>query len=267
LRNVTGAPPDNKDEQECQPNIIPLAPADYDVDTFFDKPDKIQPVTSCRLSCSKKIIKLGLCVELFLQDQNPFVFEDVPDLAALIQKIPEFSCTDRACLYTGWITALPDPLNTKSALLHDAFIAWPVAEKMGVRIGIFGRQIRLSPIELAGPIRASCHASAASDTPVIVHDDDAIRFDPGRTNRATFDTGGIFALLTGHRKIKMSFVRDLFVIVIHVGVYKIDALLFFHFEDLDVVDLRITGLIVLLHTSVYTLAATDTSGDIEAVAE
>ena len=218
-------------------------------------------------SCSIKIIEFWLCVELFLQDKNPLVLEDVPDFTVLIQKISEFSCADRADLNTGRITAFPNPLNTKSALLYDTFIAWPITEKMGVGIGFFCRQIGLSPIELSGVVRASSHASAAADTPIIIHDDDAVRFGPGRTDRTTLDTGGIFTLLTGYGKIIMPFMRDLFVIVIHVGVYKIDAFLFFHFEDLDVVDLRVTGLIVFVHTTVNTFAATDTSGDIEAVSE
>ena len=80
-----------------------------------------------------------MCVELFLQDKNPLVFQDVTDLTGLVQKIPELSGPDRTNFDTGRITAFPNSLYAKSTLLDDTFSAGPIAEKVGIGIGLFFR--------------------------------------------------------------------------------------------------------------------------------
>jgi hypothetical protein len=190
----------------------------------------ISTCESSRLtSCSIKIVKFWLCVELFLQDKNPLVFEDVTDLAVFIQKISEFSGSDRTGFHTGRIPAISNPLDAECAFLDYSLVARPVTEKMSVGIDIFSRQLDFPPIEIARSIGTSGHAAAAADTPIVIDDDNAIRLGPGSSDRAAFHTNGISALLALDWEVKMPFIRYFLVVVIHVSVYEIYALLFFHF--------------------------------------
>jgi hypothetical protein len=133
---------------------------------------------------------------------------------------------------------------------------------MSIGIDIFSRQLDFSPIEIARSIGTSGHAAAATDTPIVIDDDNAIRLGPGSSDRAAFHTNGISALLALDWEVKMPFIRYFLIVVVDVGVYEIYALLFFHFQDFNPEHLGISGLVVLLHTSVDTFAAADASRDI-----
>jgi hypothetical protein len=158
-------------------------------------------------------------------------------------------------------------LDAECALLHNTFDARSIAKIVSVGIGLFSRKLNLSPIELTGIVGTGGHASAAADAPIIVYDDDTVGFCPGRFDRTALDTGRVFAVLAGHGQVEMSFVGNFLVIVVHIGMHEIDALRLFHFQDSDIVDLRIAGLIVLFHASINAFAATDAAGNIKTIAE
>ena len=63
----------------------------------------------------------------------------------------------------------------------------------------------------------------------------------------------------------MAFMRNRFMIIIEIGMEKIDPLFFFHLQDLNPVDLGIPALIVFLDTCIDTFPAADAAGEIEGI--
>jgi len=195
--------------------------------------------------CSVKIIKFGLCIEFFLKNQDPLFFKNVPDFTVWIQKISEFSGTNRTDLDAGRITTLPDSLDTKCAFLNPSFLSGAITKIMGMGIDISWILVNFSPVEMPGTIGTSSHTASAANTPIVIHNYNAIRFSPCRLDGTAFHAGGILTLLALYWQVKMTFMRDFFALVIKVCVSKINAFFFFHLQNLNPVDLWFTGLVVL----------------------
>ena len=83
----------------------------------------------------------------------------------------------------------------------------------------------------------------------------------------TFVQGGLLHCWQADRHVEMAFLGNLGGIVVGVGVREVDALLLFHREHADPVELRVARLIVLLDAGVDAAPAADAAGDVERIGE
>lgn len=118
---------------------------------------------------------------------------------------------------------------------------------------------------MARSIRAGGHAIAATDTPVRINNSDSIGFLPGGLNGTDLDTGRVLALLAGDRHIKKAVFGHQGRIVKGGGIHDIHAILLFHPQDPDPMDLRVARLIVFSHAGIHTAATTYTAREIESI--
>jgi len=104
---------------------------------------------------------------------------------------------------------LPDALPPAGQAAWQAGSLWlrarPIFQVKGVGIDLFGRRVRLTPVEEARRVRARCHAVTAAETPVIIHHHDAIRLHPGGLDGACLYTRGIVAVHALHGQVVLAF--------------------------------------------------------------
>jgi hypothetical protein len=106
-------------------------------------------------------------------------------------------------------------------------------------------------LKAARVIWAGGLAISASDTPVVIDDDDAIFFLPGRLDRTDIDAGRILALKTLDRQVVLVGLRH-GLVELRITVLELRRS-FRHFEDADVGLLGCSVVIVLAMTCLGTL--------------
>ena len=79
--------------------------------------------------------------------------------------------------------------------------------------------------EFPGAGRTDFRTVAAADAPVVINNHNAVFFLPGGLDRANFDAGWVFALLTLHRHVIIIFVSGLVLRIIVDGALQIDVLI------------------------------------------
>ena len=188
-----------------------------------------------------------------------------------IEQVAEFPGADRTDFNTGRITAgfTPCPLNAEGAFFNHTLITRPVAKVVGLRIDFIFCNVRISPIETTGTIRAGSHTVPAADAPIIINDHYPIRFFPGCPGGADLDTRRIFTLLTLDRHVEIPIFRYFFRRIILIGRFQISYpfFTFFKLKHANVMDLRISRLVVFPDASIHTTPATYATGQIQPVAE
>jgi hypothetical protein len=216
--------------------------------------------------CLKKVIKFRFCTQVFFETEDPLSIDDVTHLTIRIEKIPKFSCSGRAGFHTGWIPSISHPLDTEGALVHSTLHPGAVSQVMDRRIYLFLWDVRLCPVEDSPFIRARCNAVPASNTPIVIHDDDTVWFLPGGVDRADFYAGRLLTLLTLNGKIDESLLGNDFGVIVMVRVFEIDQVPSLEPENPDPLELRVmAGIIIFFHASIDASAAANTPGKLEAV--
>ncbi len=130
-------------------------------------------------------------------------------------------------------------MNTKGAFFHSTFHSGSVAEVVDGRIDLLLGKVWLCPIENPPFVRTGGNAIPAADAPVVIHDDDPVRFLPGRMDRTNFYAGRILTVLALNGKINESLFRDQVGIVIVLRIFEIDEIPSLEPEDPDPLKLRI----------------------------
>jgi hypothetical protein len=130
----------------------------------------------------------------------------------------------------------------------------------------FPGNIGLCPVEDSSFIGAGSNAVPTSDAPVIIHNDDPIRFLPGGMDRTYLHAGRILTLLTLNGKIDESLFWNQVRVIIVFGIFEIDQISSFEPENPDPVELRIMARkIVFFCTGINASAAANTSGKLKAI--
>ena len=76
----------------------------------------------------RKIVeKLGLHVQVFLENVDLMMIQDKPNLAFGIEQVAEFPCTHRAGFHTRWIAAQAGALQAESAFLDHSYWSRAIA--------------------------------------------------------------------------------------------------------------------------------------------
>src|SRR5205085_5708580 len=101
----------------------------------------------------------------------------------------------------------------------------------------------------------------------VINDDDAVGLLPRRADGTDARALRIAALLAGDGQIEVIGIGNFVGVVVGIRALEIDALLLFHFQDADPLDLWIARLVVLFHTRVDAAPATDAARKVERVPE
>jgi hypothetical protein len=136
-----------------------------------------------------------------------------------------------------------------------------------LRIHFFGWNIWFCPVKDPSFVRARGNTIPTTDTQVVIHHDQTVRFFPSGMNRTHFYTRWVLTVLALHGHINESRLRDLFGIVIMLGILQIDQGAFFEPDNPNPVQLRIvTGVVIFIGTGIDTFSAPDTAGEVKTVA-
>jgi hypothetical protein len=140
---------------------------------------------------------------------------------------------------------------------------------MDYRIEFVFRDTGFAPVKIPGPVWARCHTEAAPDAPVVIHDNDPVILLPCRLYGTDLYTWRLFALLTLDRYVITAFFRDLFRVIVLVRVFQ--CLPFFivimELQDLDPLDLRVSGEIVFLDAGINASPAAYAPRKVQGIAE
>jgi hypothetical protein len=216
--------------------------------------------------CFKEVIKLRFCTQIFLEPKDPLAIDDVPNLAVGIEKIPKFPRPCGTGFHTGWISSGPHPLDTKGAFVHGTFHSGSISKVVDGRVYLLFGNVRLCPVENPSFVRAGCNAVSASNTPVVIHHDDPIRFLPGGVDRTYLHAGRLLTLLALNREIDESLLGNQFRVIVMFRVFEIDQVSSLEPENPDPLELRIMArMVVFLHTGIDASSAANTSGKFQAV--
>src|SRR5664280_1966869 len=126
---------------------------------------------------------------------------------------------------------------------------------MSLGIYFICRDMRFSPVKVSGSVRTGCHTISAAYAPVIINNYNSIRLLPGGFYRTNLSTLGIPALLTLYRNIKISFFSNKIRIIMNIRMCEVNAFFLFHLQNLDIMNLRIPGLIIFFYTGIYASSA------------
>jgi hypothetical protein len=130
---------------------------------------------------------------------------------------------------------------------------------------LFGN-VWLCPVEDSSLIGTGCNTVPASNTPVVIHDDDSIRFLPGCMDRAYLHTGRILTLLTLNREIDESLFWNQVRVIIMFRVFEIDQVSSLEPENPDPLELGVmAGRIVFFHTGIDASTAPNTSRKLKTI--
>jgi len=186
-----------------------------------------------------KIIKLGLRVQLFLEDKYPLVLYQIADFAFRVEQVTELAGSDRADLLAGGVTPrlFSSSLDTEGTFLHNPFRTGAITKVVCIWIDFIGWNRRLGPVEVPRSIWAGGHTVSAADTPVVIDDDDPVVFLPSGLNRTDLGAGGFFALLALNRHVEMPFFRHLFRVVILFSMRQINTFFLVQLHDPNPVNL------------------------------
>jgi hypothetical protein len=113
-------------------------------------------------------------------------------------------------------------LNTKGAFIYGALHSGAISQVVDRRVDLLFRNIRFCPVEDPSFIRACSDTVPASNTPVVIYNDDSVRFLPGCMDRTYLHAGRLLALLTLNGEIDKTLFRYNIRIIIVFGVFEID---------------------------------------------
>jgi hypothetical protein len=157
-------------------------------------------------------------------------------------------------------------LNAKGAFFHSALHPGPVSEVVNRRVYFFLWDVWLCPVEDPPFVRTCSNAVPASNTPVVINDDDTIRFLPGGMDRTNLHARRLLTLLTLNGEIDKTLFRYDIRIVIVFRVFEIDQVSSLKPEHPDPLKLRVMSrMIILFHTGIDASSATNASGKLQAV--
>jgi hypothetical protein len=130
----------------------------------------------------------------------------------------------------------------------------------------FFGNIGLCPVEDSSFIGAGCNTVPAPDAPIVIHDDDPIRFLPGGMDRAYLHAGRVLTLLTLNGKIDESLFWNQVRVIIMFRIFKIDQVSSLEPENPDPLELGVmAGRIVFFHTGINASTAANTSRKLKAI--
>jgi hypothetical protein len=157
-------------------------------------------------------------------------------------------------------------LDTKGALIDGTLHSGSVSKIVDRGVDLLFRNVWLRPVEDSPLIGAGCNAVPAADAPVVINDNDTVRFLPGGMNRTYFYTGRLLTLLALNGKIDKSLFRNEVRAVVMLGVLKVDQISSFESENPNPLKLRIMArVIVLFHTGINASPTANASGQLQAV--
>jgi len=130
---------------------------------------------------------------------------------------------------------------------------------------LFGN-VWFCPVEDSSLIGTGCNAISAPNTPIVIYDDDPIRFLPGGMDRTDLHTRRILTLLTLNRKIDESLFWNQVRVIIMFRIFKIDQVSSLEPENPDPVELgMMAGRIVFFYTGINASSAANTSRKLKAI--
>jgi len=137
---------------------------------------------------------------------------------------------------------------------------------MDVGIDLVLGKVGFRPVKDPSLIGTGRNTVSAPDAPIIVNDNNPVRFLPGGMDRANLHAGRILALLTLDRQIDKPFFRNGFRGVVMFRVFQIDQVSSLQSEDSDPVELAgITGLIIFLDTGVDASSTPNASRELQTI--
>ena len=214
----------------------------------------------------KEVVKLGICIQIFLEPEDPLILDDIPDLTLWIEKVSEFPGPRGTGLHTGRVHPLSHPLDTKGTLVHGTLHPRSVSEVVDRGIDLLFRKVGFCPVEDPSFIRTGCDAVPAPNAPVVIDHDKAVGFLPGGMDRTYLYARGVLAVLALNRQIDKPLFRNEGRFVVMFGVLKIDQATPLKPEDPDPVELMVrSGVIVFFDTGVDAFSAPDAPGKIQAI--
>jgi hypothetical protein len=216
--------------------------------------------------CLKEIVKLGLCIQVFLEPENPLVLDDIPDFTFGIEKVSEFPGPCGTGLHTGGVHPPSDPLDTKSTLIDGTLHPGSVSEVMNRGIDLLLGKIGFCPVEDPSFVRTGCHAVSASNAPVVIDHDEPIGLLPGGMDRAYLYARRVLAVLALNRKVDKPLFRYEGSFVVMFGVFEIDQATPLESENPDPVELMLRArVIIFFDTGIDASSTTDAPGEIQAI--
>jgi hypothetical protein len=215
----------------------------------------------------KKVVKLGLCIQIFLEAEDPLLFDNVSYFTVGVEKVSKFSCPRGTSFYTGGVSSHSHTLNTKGALFHNILHPRSVPKVVDGRIPLFDRDVWLCPIKDSPLIRACRNAVPATNAPVVIDHYQPIRFFPGRMDRTYFHTRRVLTMLALDRHIDEPFLRYCLRGVVVFRFFEIDQIPFLESYDSDPLKLRFrTRGIVFFHTGIDASPTPNAPGKVKAIA-
>ena len=131
------------------------------------------------------------------------MLQDEPDFTVRVKKIAEHPCPCRTGLDTGRKPPVSASLYAECTLLHLSSFAHPVTEIMLFFRNFIQGNKGIVPIEPSSIIGTGGDAIPATNTPIVVYNDQPVRLHPGGLCGASFNTRGILAVKTLNPHIKV----------------------------------------------------------------
>src|SRR5262245_53991927 len=207
--------------------------------------------------------ELRLGPEVLLEPKDLLVREHPADLAVGIQEVAEHARARRASLDTRRVPALARPLDAEGALLDHAPFPEPVPEVVLLGVHLVGGNDGIAPVEATRVVRAGRDAVAASDAPVVVDHDDAVRLHPGGPDGTDVHAGRVLAVEALRAHVEVPGGGDLVEEVV-LGAAEVHFPLL-ELVNADVLDGRAPVLIVLPHAAADTVHVPAALRDVEGI--
>jgi hypothetical protein len=136
-----------------------------------------------------------------------------------------------------------------------------------LRIHFFRWDIRFCPVKDPSFVRARSNTIPTADAPVVIHHDQTIRFFPSGMDWTYLHTRRVLTVLALDGHVHESRLRNLFGIVIMLGILQIDQGALLEPDDPNPVQLRIvTGVVIFNGTGIDASSASDTTREVQTIA-
>jgi hypothetical protein len=122
-----------------------------------------------------------------------------------IEKIAKFPRSCGTGFHTSWVSTLSYPLDTKGAFFHSTLHSGSVPQVVDRRIYLLSWNVWFRPVEYSPFIGTGCNTVPTTNAPVVINDDDTVRFLPGGVDRTYLHARRLLTLLTLNGKIDKSF--------------------------------------------------------------
>jgi hypothetical protein len=134
-------------------------------------------------------------------------------------------------------------------------------------IHFFRWEFRFCPIKDPSFVRARSNTIPTANAPVVIHHDQAVRFFPSGMHWAYLHTRRVLTVLALDGHVNESRLRNLFGIVIMLGILQIDQGALLEPDDPNPVELRIlTGIVIFIGTGIDASSTSDTARQVQTIA-